>query len=179
MSKRAAALGALLGVLLPVTVTAQKVRALSLADLETFTFELGDHSSVVGGRVPLEAGRWKDPGDSADGGSTFTLLPVHAIGDLDGDGAADAAVVLIEATAGTGTFYYLFAVKSQGGKPVQLGPPEWLGDRSSVERLSIDRRGVLTVRYVTHKDGDPSCCPTLRIDDRYRVQDGRLAGITK
>ena len=56
----------------------------------------------------------------------------------------------------------------------QAGPPEWLGDRSVIERLTVDRKGIVTVRYRTHKDGDRECCPTLRIDDRYRVEDGLL-----
>ena len=62
---------------------------------------------------------------------------------------------------------------------VNGGPPEWLGDRSVVERLSIDRKGILSVRYLTHRDADRDCCPTLRIDDRYRVENEQLVGITK
>ena len=144
--------------------------------LSDFTFDLGANASVADGKVPLSNGRWKDP---AEGGSTFTLLPVHAIGDLDGDGVADAAVVLVEASTGTGTFVYLFAVKNYAEAPTQLGPPEWLGDRTIVERLSIDRKGILSVRFLTHKDSDPECCPTMRINDRFRVENGKLVGLTK
>lgn len=143
--------------------------------LDNFTYDLGPAASVEGGKVPLVNGRWTD----ADGGSTFTLHAQHAFGDLDADGAADAVVVLVEATAGTGTFAYLFAIGNDAGVPVQRGEPEWLGDRSIVERVAIDRRGVVSVRYVTHKDGDPSCCPTLRIVDRYRLEHGRLAGVVQ
>lgn len=142
----------------------------------TFIFDLGPNASVEGGKVPLSNRTWKDP---AEGGSTFTLLPVHATGDLDGDGVADAAVVLQEATSGTGTFAYLFAIKTYASTPTQLGPPEWLGDRSVVERLSIDRKGILSVRFLTHKDGDAECCPTLRITDRFRIDSGKLVGVTK
>lgn len=144
--------------------------------LQNFVFDLGPTASVEGGKVPLTNGRWKDP---AEGGSTFTLLPVNAIGDLDGDGVADAAVVLVETSTGTGTFAYLFAIKSHAASAAQLGPPEWLGDRSVVERLSIDKKGILSVRFLTHKDGDPQCCPTMRINDRFRVEGGKLVGITK
>ena len=65
----------------------------ALPALQNFTFDLGENASVEGGKVPLVNGRWKDP---AEGGSTFNLLPVHAVGDLDGDGTADAAVVLVD-----------------------------------------------------------------------------------
>jgi hypothetical protein len=148
----------------------------ALPALQNFTFDLGENSSVEGGKVPLFNGRWKDP---AEGGSTFNLLPVHAVGDLDGDGTADAAVVLVEASTGTGTFAYLFALKNDAGRLTQLGHPEWLGDRSIVERLAIDRQGILSVRFLTHKDGDPECCPTLRVNDRFRVERGKLVGITR
>jgi hypothetical protein len=148
---------------------------LTRAHLETFTYNLGDSSSVDGGRVPLTGGKWSDP----DGGSSFTLHPTHAIGDLDGDGNLDAVAILTEATGGTGSFYYMFAVMNRDGSPVQLSEPEWLGDRTKVERLTIDRKGVVSVRYVTHRDNDPACCPTMRIEDRYRVEDGKLVGLTK
>jgi hypothetical protein len=147
---------------------------LTYSDLRNFTYDLGETASVEGGKVPLRAGKWADPN-----GSTFTLIPTHAIGDLDGDGASDAVAILVEATGGTGSFYYMFAVMNRGGKPVQMGPPEWLGDRTVIQRLSIDRKGIITVRMITHSDGDPSCCPTLKIEDRYRVQNGKLVGILK
>lgn len=161
----AAALIALAATVLPLT----------RAQIETFTYDLGDTSSVEGGKVPLANGRWTD----AVGGSTFTLHPTHAIGDLDGDGNADAVAILVEGSAGTGSFYYLFALMNRDGVPKQLGEPEWLGDRTVVQRLAIDRRGIVSIRYVTHGDDDPACCPTMTIEDRYRVEKGKLIGITK
>lgn len=169
-------LALIVGAVTLAPLAAQTTRPLVLADLQNFVYDLGESASVEDGKVPLAGGRWKD---AADGGSAFTLLPLHAIGDLDGDRKADAAAILVEGSAGTGSFYYLFALMNRDGKPVQAGPPEWLGDRSVIERLSIDRKGILMVRYVTHKDSDPACCPTLRIDDQFRVENGKLVGITK
>lgn len=147
----------------------------TFTDLERFSFELGDTASVDGGKVPLSGGKWQDP---AVGGSTFALHAIHAIGDLDGDRVADAAALLVE-TSPAGAFTYLFALLNRDGRLTQPGPPEWLGDGTVVERLTIDGRGTVIVRFLTHKDSDRACCPTLRIEDRYRVQNGRLIGITK
>jgi hypothetical protein len=158
-----------------VSVVAVSVGPLTRAQLESFSYTLGDTSSVEGGKVPLINGKFADP----SGSSTFTLHPTHAIGDVDGDGNGDAAAILVEATGGTGSFYYLFALINRAGQPVQLGEPEWLGDRTKIERLSIDRKGIIAVRYITHADGDPACCPTLKIEDRYRVENGKLIGLTR
>jgi hypothetical protein len=147
---------------------------LSRAQLETFTYNLGAASSVDGGNVPLVNGKWTDSAS----GSTFTLHPTHAIGDLDGDGQADAVTIVVESTVGTGTFYYMFALMNRDGTAVQVGEPEWLGDRTVIQRLSIDRKGIISIRYITHGDNDPACCPTMKIEDRYRVEAGKLVGIT-
>jgi hypothetical protein len=150
-------------------------QALALRDLQNFTYDFGANSNVEGGKVPLANGKWSD----RESGSTFTLHATHALGDLDGDGSGDGIAILVETSSGTGSFYYMFAIAARGGKPVQLGEPEWLGDRTVVQRLTIERKGVISIRYITHADGDPSCCPTMKIEDRYRVENGRLVGITK
>jgi hypothetical protein len=148
---------------------------LTRAQLETFTYDLGDTSSVEGGKVPLVNGKWTDP----ESGSSFMLHPTHAIGDLDHDGDDDAIAIIVESAGGTGSFHYMFAVMNRSGSPEQLGEPEWMGDRTVIQRLSIDGKGIVTVRYVTHGDNDPACCPTLKIEDQYRVENGKLVGIIK
>ena len=158
------------------TLSAQAKPGLKHADLANFTYDIGEAASVEGGKVPLKDGTWKDPGE---GGSTFVLDSHQALGDLDGDGIGDAAAIVVEQSTGTGTFYFLFGLLSRSGAAAQAGQPEWLGDRSVIERVTIDRKGMISVRYVTHKDGDPSCCPTMRIEDRYRIENGVLTGITK
>ena len=162
--------------LLSVTSIAQTKPGLQPSDLANFTYDLGPGASVADGKVPLKGGTWTDSGD---GGSTFVLDPHQALGDLDHDGVPDAAGIVVEQSQGSGTFFYLFALLSRDGRPVQAGPPDWLGDRSKIDRVTIDRKGILSVRYVTHKERDPECCPTLRIEDRFRIENGVLTGITK
>ncbi len=149
----------------------------ALPALQNFTFDLGENASVEGGKVPLFNGRWKDP---AEGGSTFNLLPVarrwrsgwrwHCRRcSRAGRGVNGNRDVCLSVRA----------EESRRDGSRSLGPPEWLGDRSIVERLAIDRQGILSVRFLTHKDGDPECCPTLRVNDRFRVERGKLVGMTK
>jgi hypothetical protein len=155
---------------------AQTRPGLKADDLANFTYDLGEGASVDDGKVPLRGGMWKD---TAEGGSAFSLDSHTAFGDLDGDGVADAGGIVVERSGNSGTFFYLFALLSRDGQPVQAGPPDWLGDRSVIERVTIDRKGNLTVRYLTHKGSDQECCPTMRIEDRYRVEQGVLRGVTK
>ena len=129
--------------LMVAALTAQKGPGMTLADLRSFTYDLGEAASVEGGQVPLANGQWKDP---AEGGSSFSLLPIHALGDLDGDGKGDAVGIIVEATAGTGSFSYMFALLARESGPVQAGPPEWLGDRSVIDRVTIDRKGFAWTR---------------------------------
>jgi hypothetical protein len=140
----------------------------TFANLANLTYDFGpdDKRTVV-----LADGTGKD-----EDGSVFTLLNLHAIGDLDGDKQADAAAMLVESAGGTGSFYYLFVFLNKGGKLVQVEHPEWLGDRSVIQRVTINR-GVLSVRFITHKDQDPACCPTRQVENRYRVVGGKLVGL--
>jgi len=159
----------------PTSGSGTRAAAVRFADLQNFTYSLGENSSVADGKVPLSNGRWTDPRS----GNRYALLGVHAIGDLNRDGVADAVAVVTEHSGETGVFSYLFAIEPSPAGPAQLGEPEWLGDGTVVQRLQIDRNGVITVRYLTHREGDAACCPTMKIEDRFRVEHRRLRGIVK
>ena len=53
---------------------------------------------------------------------TLHNVPI-AFGDLNGDGAADAAVIIATNSSGSGTFVALVAVLNDGGSPAQPLPP--------------------------------------------------------
>ena len=72
-----------------------------------------------------------------------------AFGDLDGDGIADAAVVLFTSGGGSGTFKYLVAVLYRDGEPVQAARV-YLGDRAPVRSLAISG-GRIVAQTVTHR----------------------------
>ncbi len=96
-----------------------------------------------------------------------------ALGDLDGDGIADAAVVLFTSGGGSGTFKYLVAVLDRDGEPVQAARV-YLGDRVPVRSLSITS-GQVVAKTVTHRSSDGLCCPTLEITRDFALRGGELA----
>jgi len=96
-----------------------------------------------------------------------------AFGDLDGDGIADAAVVLFTSGGGSGTFKYLVAVLDRDGEPVQAARA-YLGDRVPVRSLTI-AGGRVVAETVTHRAGDGLCCPTLEVTRDFALRGGELA----
>ena len=146
----------------------QLASAPTFNDLANFTYNFGPEDKRI---VVLSEGKGKDADES-----TFELMKLHAIGDLDGDKQPDAAAMLVESSGGSGHFYYLFVLLNKAGKLLQIEQPEWLGDRSVIQRVTINR-GVLAVRFMTHKDEDPACCPTRQVENRYRVVGGKLVGL--
>ena len=96
-----------------------------------------------------------------------------AFGDLDGDGIADAAVVLFTSGGGSGTFKHLVAVLDRDGDPVQAARA-YLGDRVPVRSLTITS-GRIVAETVTHRSGDGLCCPTLAITRDFALRGGELA----
>ena len=95
-----------------------------------------------------------------------------AFGDLNGDGAKDAAVILVSNPGGSGTFYELAAVINSNGNP-QHAASVFLGDRLKVEDISI-RTGQIVVKMVTHQRSDPMCCPSLKVEQKYGLQEDAL-----
>ena len=139
----------------------------TFADLANYTYDFGPEDKRT---VTLKDGKGTDTDENV-----FGLMKLHAIGDLDGDKQPDAAAMLEEFSEGSGHFYYLFVLLNKGGTLVQIEHPEWLGDRSVIQRVTINR-GVLAVRFITHKDSDPACCPTRQVENKYRVVGGKLIG---
>jgi hypothetical protein len=91
-----------------------------------------------------------------------------AFGDLDGDGVADAAVLLVENSGGSGAFIYLAAVLNQDGEPNNQ-TTALLGDRVQVESLKIET-GQIQIEMLTHGPDDPLCCPTQETTASYTLE---------
>ena len=107
---------------------------------------------------------------------TATLIPFTAFGDLNGDGADDAVVLLVENSGGSGSFIYLAAVINQEGTP-ENAATTLLGDRVSPEAVVIVD-GKIVLEAATHTEDDPMCCPSLKTRTTYALQNGELTTVS-
>lgn len=86
------------------------------------------------------------------------MLDIFAYGDLNGDGKADAAVILAENQGGSGVFESVVAFINQGGAPHQISSVQ-LGDRELIKSADISH-GVIHLSMTVHAPNDPMCCPS-------------------
>lgn len=150
----------------PSVPAASSVPALTLETLRNATYTL----PTFGNTVTLTDGgyRYENGPEKLD----VILLDVHATGDLNGDGAEDAAVILGENSGGSGTFESVIAVYNDNGMPVQAGAAQ-LGDRVLVKSAVI-QNGEITLDMMVHGPNDGLCCPSLPNVQTYRMIGGHL-----
>lgn len=157
----------------PAPVALAVVRAApSLAALGALEYPL---TAFDGARVQLASGHYEAPPDQSDEDreiASAELHPLSSVGDLDGDGSPDAAVVLQSSGGGSGTFCELVAVLNTAAGLTPL-PGVPLGDRIKLERLDV-RGGVISVELLKAGPADPLCCPKTRVKSAFQVADGQL-----
>ncbi|MFI5835895.1 hypothetical protein ACIA5A_19705 [Micromonospora sp. NPDC051300] len=100
---------------------------LSGADLGSPTAPFYDHTD----HIPLTDGVW-----NGEDGTGVELRKPCAVGDLDGDKAADAARAVLVRTGGTGQFWSVVFWRDTGGKPTYRAVVD-LGDRTPVTSVAI------------------------------------------
>ena len=132
-----------------------------------------DSEFVKTGQAQLKDGVYEEQA-APDSASKNTLMVTEhiAFGDVNGDPIDDAAVVLVASGGGSGTFYTLAIVINRMGNPHHFHSAA-LGDRIKVEAVEIED-AVITVRMVTHGEGDAMCCPTQPEVRRYNLGFGVL-----
>lgn len=113
------------------------------------------------GIAQLTNGAFEEP--AAPGSAAMTRIQLgtaQVFGDINADGAEDAAVTLVVDSDGSGTFTYLAAVLDQNGT-YQALPAVFLGDRITVQSLSI-QPGQVIVDLLTRAADEPmSADPTV------------------
>lgn len=97
-------------------------------------------------------------------------------GDLDGDGVSDAALLLVETTGGSGTFYHVAAAFNRNG--LYAGARTvFLGDRIARQQLLI-RHGILIIDYAEHRpDEAMATAPSRQVSKYLTARDGQLEEI--
>ena len=103
--------------------------------------------------IPLTEGRW-----AGEDGVVVALQPPCAIGDLTGDGAADALRAVMLDGGGTGKFWGVVLWRNVKGEPAYVTVAE-IGDRTPVESVTI-AAGRVRVVYLTRPD-DASMAETI------------------
>ncbi|MFB3817645.1 MAG: hypothetical protein ACE147_08280 [Candidatus Methylomirabilales bacterium] len=91
-----------------------------------------------------------------------------ALGDLNGDGIDDAAVILVHTSMGSGAFHELVLMTRERPRFVQRRSI-LLGDRVHIRTLRV-RAGMVEVVLKTHKETDAACCPTQPATRRYGLR---------
>ncbi len=132
---------------------------------KNFEYRLND-----GSRYRLKDGEYQ-AGEGLDDYVQVKLSEV-TVGDLNGDGKPDLAVVLVSNFGGSGHFYELTALLNEGRSFKQTDTLE-LGDRVEIKSLGIeDRRIYLTL--LTHGPDDPMCCPSQKKELVAYLKSGKL-----
>ena len=95
------------------------------------------------------------------------------LGDLNGDGAPDAGLILVDQPGGTGTFYYLAAAINKDGNYVGTNAI-LLGDRIAPQNIRI-QNGALIANYADRKPDEPfSVQPSVGKSFYARVSGSQL-----
>ena len=97
-----------------------------------------------------------------------------AFGDMNGDGAPDAVVLLAVNGGGSGTFHELAILLNRGGKPVYAATKRGLGDRNIVNSLAIVK-SVAIIEMLVQGPADAMALPTKKVKWKFRLKwDKRL-----
>ena len=92
--------------------------------------------------------------------------------DLDGDGIDDAAVLLAESSGGSGVSTFLAVVSCRDGRAVNVGTTG-IGNRVMIRSIA-GKEGAIVVEVVATGPGEPLCCPTRKVRNKYHLREGRL-----
>ena len=101
---------------------------------------------------------------------TTTVFGEPVRGDINADGQSDAALMLVQNSGGSGTFYYVAAAINGGDRAIGTNAI-FLGDRIAPQNISI-ASGTILVNYADRKPSDPmSTMPSVGVS-KYFIYNG-------
>jgi heat shock protein HslJ len=115
---------------------------------------------VAGGAVDLVDGRWEgDPPveGAASRPTVHAVRDFRLVGDLDGDGAGEAVVLLAASAGGSGEDLYLAVVDRRQERLENLATTR-IGDRVQIRGGRIEGARIF-LDVVRAGPEDPACCP--------------------
>jgi hypothetical protein len=122
------------------------------------------------GKAQLKNGVFEET--AVPGSATRTRISLgqeQAEGDLNRDGAQDAAVTLVADPGGSGTFTYLAAVINRNGAAEPIASV-FLGDRIIVKSLAIES-GKIFATLLTRKPDEPMAAkPTVEVKRMFKLR---------
>jgi hypothetical protein len=124
-----------------------------------------------GETVTLVDGKF-DRAESMENLLHVQIVEPIAFGDLNGDGVADAAVILSENGGGSGFLISVVVMLNQGGVPVQSAD-RFIEDRAQINNLTIQNQRI-ALDAIIHGVQDPMCCPTLPAVETMQLWHGGL-----
>ena len=153
--------GLLLGCASLHPVAASDSRAVAQTPGDATYMINGTAFTLNGGQASVES----FPGAASK--TVVEILGEPVSGDLDGDGVTDAAVLLVETTGGSGTFYHVAAALNQNGNFVGTRTV-FLGDRIAPRQLVI-RHGILIIDYAERRPGESMATPPSLGASKYLI----------
>lgn len=129
----------------------------------------------AGAAFMLAGGKWEGqpfaPGAASRPSVTF-VRDFRLAGDVDGDGAEEAVVLLAANAGGSGEMSYLAVVGRPGGNVTNIATAP-IGDRVQVREARIARRRIV-LDVVQAGENDAACCPGDLVTRTWELADAAL-----
>lgn len=123
----------------------------------------------LGGGIPMADGLSQETNANGEVIATYQIINPIALGNLNGDDAGDAAMVLLAIPAdGSPVTYSLHAVLNNNGE-VERVAFAVLENAVRVLNLAI-RDGQIVVDMIKLGENDPECCPATPVRQIYQLQ---------
>src|SRR5436305_6900328 len=123
--------------------------------------------------VTLANGRAETPTAPGSAAKAVTTLSQKAVGELDGDGRDDVAVLLIHEPGGSGSFAYV-AVALNASTGAKATNSVLIGDRVTGQAVHLDGKTVV-VDYLDRRAGEAfTVAPSVPTTKRFVIRDGAL-----
>ena len=127
------------------------------------SIENATYTGIYDQPITLDNGRWQGEPFIAGGASrpTAGLAADFCLNsDINGDGLAEAIVILWENSGGTGSYSYVAVVGWQNGETRNLGTAQ-IGDRVQIRDARIDGQHIV-LSVVQQGPDDAACCPSQK-----------------